>query len=96
MRTWRTMDRAPHDGRWIIAINRDEPDQRAIIRWDPKRADDAAPWHVASCEHSYRTDAFTHWMQFPDCPPVDGRSVVRQVEGAYDGSESPRSPLPAS
>ncbi|GJE41497.1 hypothetical protein AEGHOMDF_0663 [Methylobacterium soli] len=32
MYTWRAMDWAPHDGRWIIAINRDEPDQRAIVR----------------------------------------------------------------
>lgn len=95
MHTWRAMDRAPHDGRWIIAINRDEPDQRAIIRWDPEHADDASPWHVAFCEHSYRTDAFTHWMQFPDCPPVGHRSAIQQAEGDHDGGGSPRSPLPA-
>jgi hypothetical protein len=89
------MDRAPHDGRWIIAINRDEPDQRAIIRWDPQHAGDAAPWHVASCAHSYRTDAFTHWMQFPDCPPVENRSADRQAEGDHGGGGNLGGPLPA-
>lgn len=71
MYTWRAMDRAPHDGRWIIAINRDEPDQRAIIRWDPHCLGDTRPWHVAFCQHSYATDAFTDWMQFPACPPSE-------------------------
>lgn len=66
------MDRAPHDGRWIIAIHRDEPDQRAVIRWDPQRSDDLRPWHVAFCQHSYPTEAFTDWMQFPDCPSGAG------------------------
>ena len=46
---WSAVNRAPHDGRWIIAVNRDAPDQRAIIRWDPKRAGDLRPWHAASC-----------------------------------------------
>ena len=68
MRTWRAMDRAPHDGRWIIAIHRDDPDRRAVIRWDPQRLGDPEPWHVASCQHSYPADAFTDWMDFPDCP----------------------------
>lgn len=80
MYTWRAMDRAPHDGRWIIAINRDEPDQRAIIRWDPQRHDDTRPWHVASCQHSYATDAFTDWMQFPACPPCEDIHYDRQGE----------------
>ncbi|MET3695218.1 hypothetical protein ABID43_004784 [Methylobacterium goesingense] len=71
MRTWRAMDRAPHDGRWIIAIHRDDPDRRAVIRWDPEAAGDPRPWHVASCQHSYPADAFTDWMDFPDCPPPD-------------------------
>lgn len=68
MDDWRAMDRAPRDGRWIIAINRHEPDQRAVIRWDPERAGDQQPWHVATCEHCYSSDAFTDWMPFPDCP----------------------------
>lgn len=72
MRTWRAMDRAPHDGRWIIAIHRDDPDRRAVIRWDPNGAGDPEPWHVASCQHSYPADAFTDWMDFPDCPLPDG------------------------
>lgn len=80
MYTWRAMDRAPHDGRWIIAVNRDEPDQRAIIRWDPQRQDDTRPWHVAFCQHSYATDAFTDWMQFPTCPPCDDINHDRQTE----------------
>ncbi|GJE35154.1 hypothetical protein LDDCCGHA_5372 [Methylobacterium oxalidis] len=69
MVSWRSMDRAPQDGRWIIAINRHEPDTRAVIRWDPARFGDDRPWHVASCQHSYPADAFTDWMPFPDCPP---------------------------
>lgn len=64
------MDRAPRDGRWIIAINRHEPDQRAVIRWDPGRAGDQRPWHVSTCEHRYSSDAFTHRMLFPDLPSV--------------------------
>jgi hypothetical protein len=95
MYTWRTMDRAPHDGRWIIAIHRDEPDQRAIIRWDPKRDGDVRPWHIASCQHSYRTDAFTHWMEFPDCPPAEDRSAIKQAEGDHHGDRSLSCPLPA-
>ena len=95
MYTWRAMDRAPHDGRWIIAINRDDPDQRAIIRWDPKRAGDARPWHVASCKHSYPTNAFTDWMQFPDCPPAENRSAAKQAEGDHHGDRSLSCPLPA-
>jgi len=63
------MERAPQDGRWIIAINRHEPDRRAVIRWDPGRNGDEGPWHVSSCEHSYPADAFTDWTPFPDCPP---------------------------
>ncbi|WP_132257007.1 hypothetical protein [Methylobacterium segetis] len=70
MASWRSMDRAPQDGRWIVAINRHEPDIRAVIRWDPERFGDARPWHVASCRHSYAADAFTDWMPFPDCPPA--------------------------
>ncbi|MGT2478007.1 hypothetical protein ACU4GR_01980 [Methylobacterium oryzae CBMB20] len=54
--------------RWIIAINRHEPEQRAVIRWDPGRAGDQQPWHVATCEHCYSSDAFTDWMPFPDLP----------------------------
>ncbi|AWN40471.1 hypothetical protein [Methylobacterium durans] len=69
MASWRSMDRAPQDGRWIVAIDRHEPDTRAVIRWDPTRFGDARPWHVASCGHSYAADAFTDWQPFPDCPP---------------------------
>lgn len=71
MRTWRAMDRAPHDGRWIIAIHRDDPDRRAVVRWDPRGLGDPEPWHVASCQHSYPADAFTDWMDFPECPLPD-------------------------
>ena len=85
MRTWRGMDRAPHDGRWIIAIHRDDPDRRAVIRWDPEAAGDPAPWHVASCQHSYPAEAFTDWMEFPDCPsaaiPSEAEACVRAVNG---------------
>ncbi|MEA1834477.1 hypothetical protein U8607_20500 [Methylobacterium durans] len=68
MMSWRPMNRAPQDGRWIIAIDRHDPDRRAVIRWDPRRCGDAKPWHVAFCEHSYPQDAFTDWQPFPDCP----------------------------
>ena len=64
MRTWRAMDRAPHDGRWIIAIHRSDPDRRAVIRWDPAGLSDPRPWHVASCQHSYPADAFTDCRSF--------------------------------
>ncbi|KMO29452.1 hypothetical protein VQ02_29615 [Methylobacterium variabile] len=72
MPDWRTIDRAPQDGRWIIAIHQDEPDRRAVIRWDPGRAGDGRPWHVATTEYGYAADAFTHWMPFPE-PPQPGR-----------------------
>lgn len=62
------MDRAPRDGRWIIAINRGEPDRRAVIRWDPAGFGDSEPWRVASCDHGYASDAFTDWMPFPPWP----------------------------
>ncbi|TFZ56687.1 hypothetical protein E4V01_17825 [Methylorubrum sp. Q1] len=68
MWSWRIMDRAPRDGRWIIAINRGEPDRRAVIRWDPRRFGDSEPWRVASCDHGYASDAFTDWMPFPPWP----------------------------
>jgi hypothetical protein len=74
MDSWRPMDRAPHDGRWIIAINRHEPDLRAVVRWDPTRFGDARPWHVASCEHGHFTDAFTDWMPFPTCPDCENEN----------------------
>lgn len=32
MFSWRSMERAPQDGRWIFAINRHDPDTRAVIR----------------------------------------------------------------
>ena len=79
MFTWRSMERAPQDGRWIIAISRHEPDRRAVIRWDPKRFGDARPWHVSSCDHSYPTDAFTDWMPFPDCPCEAARSEAEHA-----------------
>lgn len=66
------MSNAPHDGRWIIAINRHEPDRRAVVRWDPDRHGAETPWHVASCEHAYAEDAFTDWQPFPSCPDWDG------------------------
>ncbi|MBD8907241.1 hypothetical protein MZTS_11035 [Methylorubrum zatmanii] len=68
MWSWRIMDRAPRDGRWIIAINRGEPDRRAVIRWDPAGFGDSEPWRVASCDHGYASDAFTDWMPFPPWP----------------------------
>lgn len=77
MYDWCPMDRAPRDGRWIIAIHRHEPDQRAVIRWDPERVGDQQPWHVATCDHGYSSDAFTDWMPFPDCP-----SDAQRKEGA--------------
>ncbi len=71
MRNWASMNGAPRDGRWIIAINREEPDRRAVIRWDPERCGDALPWHVASCDHSYAENAFTDWQPFPEWPRAD-------------------------
>ncbi len=71
MRSWASIERAPRDGRWIIAINRQEPDRRAVIRWDPERFGDALPWHVASCDHAYADDAFTDWQPFPDWPQIE-------------------------
>lgn len=68
MWSWRIMDRAPRDGRWIIAINRREPDRRAVIRWDPVSSGDNEPWRVASCDYGYASDAFTDWMPFPPWP----------------------------
>ncbi len=68
MYDWRPMDRAPQDGRWIIAISRHEPDRRAVVRWDPSRISDDRPWHVATTEYGYPTDAFTDWMPFPALP----------------------------
>ncbi|AWN39866.1 hypothetical protein DK389_04090 [Methylobacterium durans] len=65
------MERAPRDGRRIIAINRNDPDRRAVIRWDPERFGDAHPWHVFSCEQGHADETFTDWMPFPDCPPSD-------------------------
>lgn len=90
MWSWRSMDRAPQDGRWIIAIHRHEPDRRAVIRWDPSRAGDARPWHVASCEHCYPADAFTDWMPFPPCP-VDEAGRRAEDEPPLDQSR-PASP----
>jgi len=93
MRTWRAMDRAPHDGRWIIAIHRADPDRRAVIRWDPAGLGDPSPWHVASCQHSYAAEAFTDWMEFPDCPPsADGGESG--TAGGHDGARSDGSPHP--
>ncbi|VUD74591.1 hypothetical protein MET9862_05223 [Methylobacterium symbioticum] len=68
------MDRAPRDGRWIIAINRQEPDRRAVIRWDPGSFGGEQPWRVASCDHGYTSDAFTDWMPFPPWP-VPGADI---------------------
>lgn len=68
MHSWRSIDRAPQDGRWIIAVHRHEPDRRAVIRWDPSRHGDARPWHVALSDQGHPTDAFTDWMPFPDLP----------------------------
>lgn len=71
MTDWRPIDRAPRDGRWIIAIHRDEPDRRAVIRWDPGRLGDGRPWHVATTDYGYEADAFTDWTPFPE-PPGQG------------------------
>lgn len=74
MRHWMPMARAPRDGRWIIAIDRNDLDRRAIIRWDPEQLPwdpeghgDVRPWHQASCDCSYPDEAFTDWMHFPNC-----------------------------
>ena len=72
MVTWRPMERAPQDGRWIIAINRYEPDQRAVIRWDPERFGDAQPWHVSTCDQGYPSDTYTDWIPFPSFPAAQG------------------------
>jgi len=93
MRTWRAMDRAPHDGRWIIAIHRSDPDRRAVIRWDPAGLGDPRPWHVASCQHSYPAEAFTDWMDFPECPPA-AAGVEPGTAGGHDGARSDGSPHP--
>ncbi|WP_336487570.1 hypothetical protein [Methylobacterium nigriterrae] len=85
MDDWRLMGRAPRDGRWIIAINRHDPDRRAVVRWDPDRHGDARPWHVASCDHGFAEDAFTDWMPFPACPQCDAarlQALAEAVEGA--------------
>ncbi|GJE25636.1 hypothetical protein [Methylobacterium organophilum] len=74
MRSWIPIGAAPHDGRWIIAINRYEPDRRAVVRWDPARHGDDTPWHVASCDHGYAEDAFTDWQPFPHWPEVEAAS----------------------
>lgn len=93
MRTWRAMDRAPHDGRWIIAIHRSDPDRRAVIRWDPAGLGDPRPWHVASCQHSYPAEAFTDWMDFPDCPP-SAEAPEPGTAGGHDATRSDGSPHP--
>jgi len=74
MRHWMPMARAPRDGRWIIALDRNDLDRRAIIRWDPERfpwdpegLGDTKPWHMAACDCSYPDEAFTDWIHFPDC-----------------------------
>lgn len=74
------MDRAPRDGRWIIAINRREPDRRAVIRWDPGSFGESEPWRVASCDHGYASDAFTDWMPFPPWPARSEQATAGQVE----------------
>lgn len=80
MWSWRIMDRAPRDGRWIIAINRREPDRRAVIRWDPRSSSDSEPWRVASCDHGYASDAFTDWMPFPPWPAQGEHADAGQSE----------------
>ena len=74
MRHWMPMACAPRDGRWIIALDRNDLDRRVIIRWDterfpwdPEGLGDTKPWHMATCDCSYPQDAFTDWMQFPSC-----------------------------
>lgn len=84
------MDRAPRDGRWIIAINRREPDRRAVIRWDPGSFGESEPWRVASCDHGYASDAFTDWMPFPPWPATGEHADTGQGEAsAARGAETP-------
>lgn len=68
MVTWMPIKRAPKDGRWIVAINRHEPDRRAVIRWDPDRFGNDQPRHVSTGDQSYRNDAYTDWIPVPHCP----------------------------
>lgn len=87
---WLPMARAPRDGRWIIALDRNEPDRRAIIRWDPERFPwdpegfgDTSPWHQASCDCSYPDAAFTDWTPFPNCSrEEEANRVVLEGEAA--------------
>jgi hypothetical protein len=89
MWSWRIMDRAPRDGRWIIAINRREPDRRAVIRWDPGSSDDREPWRVASCDHGYASDAFTDWMPFPPWPAEEAGAGQGEIPAALGSQTSP-------
>ncbi|AWN39072.1 hypothetical protein DK427_16825 [Methylobacterium radiodurans] len=82
------MDRAPRDGRWIIAINRREPDRRAVIRWDPGSFGEGEPWRVASCDHGYASDAFTDWMPFPPWPNPGEDGASQREASATSGVDS--------
>lgn len=68
MSDWKPIGPEHKKGRWIIAINVLDPDNRAIVWWDDNA--DTRPWVGSAGDHDYPADAFTHAIPFPEPPSL--------------------------
>jgi hypothetical protein len=60
---WELIGPEHKTGKWMVAIQEDDPENKAIVFWDHTNSD--TPWIGSAGDHDYRADAFTHAFPLP-------------------------------